>query len=155
MIYIFDSNTLINIFNHYYPERFPSFWDNFNDFISKQTIISVKEVRRELESRGDRLSDWAKSHSELFLPPNAEESGFITEVFKIRHFRILIQKKQQYIEGPAADPFIIAKAKISGACVVTQEKKTDNAAKIPNVCEYFKIDCINLEGFMEKENWTF
>ena len=71
MIYVFDSNTLINIFNHYYPERFPSFWDNFNDFISKQTIISVKEVRRELESRGDRLSDWAKSHSELFLPPNA------------------------------------------------------------------------------------
>jgi len=94
-------------------------------------------------------------HSELFLPPNAEESVFITEIFKVRHFRILIQKKQQYIEGPAADPFIIAKAKISGACVVTQEKKTDNAAKIPNVCDHFGIPCDNLEGFMEKENWTF
>ncbi len=155
MKYVFDSNTLINIFNHYYPEQFPSFWDNFNSFISDQTIMSVQEVRRELEKKGDSLSDWAKRHSELFLPPNAEESIFITEIFKVRHFRILIQKKQQYIEGPAADPFIIAKAKISNAYVVTQEKKKDHAAKIPNVCERFGIPCINLEGFMEKEGWIF
>ena len=155
MIYVFDSNTLINIFNHYYPERFPSFWDNFNDFISKQTIISVQEVRRELERKGDKLSDWAKTHNEFFLPPSAEESSFIIEIFKVGHFRILIQKKQQYIEGPAADPFIIAKAKIINGCVVTQEKNTKNAAKIPNVCDRFKIPCINLEDFMEKENWTF
>jgi len=139
MIYVFDSNTLINIFNHYYPERFPSFWDNFNDFISKQTIVSVQEVRRELEGKGDKLSDWAKNHKELFLPPNVEESSFITEIFKVRHFRILIQKKQQYVEGPAADPFIIAKAKIISDCVVTQENKTENAAKIPNVCDHFGI----------------
>jgi len=155
MIYVFDSDTLINIFNHYYPGRFPSFWDNFNGFILEQTIISVQEVRRELERKGDRLSDWAKSHNGLFLPPNAEESSFVTEIFKVRHFRILIQKKQQYIEGTAADPFVVAKAKIFGACVVTQEKNTENAAKIPNVCDHFGIDCINLEGFMEKENWTF
>ena len=155
MIYVFDSNTLINIFNHYYLERFPSFWGNFNDLISKQTIISVQEVRRELEGRGDRLSDWAKSHSELFLPPNAEESSFITEIFEVRHFRILIQKKQQYIEGPVADPFIIAKAKVSNGCVVTQEKNTEHAAKITNVCDYVGIPCINLEDFMKKENWTF
>jgi len=155
MIYVFDSNTLIDIFNHYYPERFPSFWDNFNGFISKQTIISVREVRKELEEKGDRLSDWAKSHNELFLPPNAEEASFITEIFEVRHFRILIQKKQQYVTGPAADPFIIAKAKVINGCVVTQEKDAENAAKIPNVCKHFGIPCINLEGFMEKEGWQF
>jgi len=155
MKYIFDSDTLIIIFNYYYPEQFTSFWDNFNGFISKQIIISVREVRKELEKKGDRLSDWAKNHKELFLQPNAEESSFITEIFKVRHFRILIQKKQQYIEGPAADPFIIAKAKVINGCVVTQEAHTENAAKIPNVCDHFGIDCINLEGFMERENWTF
>ena len=155
MIYVFDSNTLINIFNHYYPELFPSFWKNFNSFISKQAIISVQEVKKELEEKGDSLSDWAKKHSELFLPPSAEESSFITEIFKVKHFRIMIQKKQQYVEGPAADPFVIAKAKILNACVVTQEKNTKNAAKIPNVCEHFEIPCINLEGFMKKENWVF
>jgi hypothetical protein len=50
---------------------------------------------------------------------------------------------------------VIAKAKVVGGCVVTQEKKKPQAAKIPNVCEHFGIHCVNLEGFMEQENWTF
>jgi len=34
-------------------------------------------------------------------------------------------RKQERLKGkPVADPFVIARAKISGACVVTQEKKT-------------------------------
>ena len=89
----------------------------------------------------------------MFLPPDAEESSFITEIFKIQHFRILIQKKQQYIESLAADPFIIAKAKISGACVVTQEKNTDHAAKISNVCKHFGISCIPL-ALISKVLWN-
>ncbi|HDK37844.1 MAG TPA: DUF4411 family protein, partial [Thiolapillus brandeum] len=31
----------------------------------------------------------------------------------------------------------------------------DNSAKIPNVCKHFSVECINLEGFMEQEEWTF
>ena len=30
-----------------------------------------------------------------------------------------------------------------------------NAAKIPNVCEHFGVHCTNVEGFMERESWTF
>ena len=93
MKYVFDSDSLIDLFRHYYPERFPTLWENFDALVS-----------------GGK---------------------------------------------PVADPFVIARAKISGACVVTQEKKTDNAAKIPNVCDHFGIRCINLEGFMEKESWKF
>ncbi len=43
---------------------------------------------------------------------------------------------------------IIACAKIQGGTVVTEEQLKPNAAKIPNVCEHFKIPCINLETFM-------
>ena len=39
--------------------------------------------------------------------------------------------------------------------VVTQEKLKPGGAKIPNVCAHFKIPCIDLEGFMHKQNWTF
>jgi len=31
----------------------------------------------------------------------------------------------------------------------------ENSAKIPNVCDHFDIPYLNLEEFMEKENWTF
>jgi len=39
--------------------------------------------------------------------------------------------------------------------VVTQEKYKENAAKIPNVCVFFDVACIYLEGFMEKESGQF
>lgn len=30
-----------------------------------------------------------------------------------------------------------------------------NAAKIPNICDHFKIPCMTLEQFMEAEGWVF
>ena len=65
------------------------------------------------------------------------------------------EKKKLLKGGPFADPFIIAKAKIINAVVVSQEKYKENAVKIPNICKYFNIECINLEGFLTKENWKF
>ncbi len=73
----------------------------------------------------------------------------------MRHFQAMVRKQERLKGKHVADPFVIARAKVFNACVVTQEKKTDKAAKIPNVCDHFGIDCINIEGFMEKENWTF
>ena len=52
-------------------------------------------------------------------------------------------------------PFIVAAAKVINGCVVTEESKKPNAPNIPNVCEYFNIECTNLQGFMEREGWKF
>jgi len=69
---------------------------------------------------------------------------------------MLIRKKEQLQGKPVADPFVIAKAQaLAEGCVVTQEIKKPNAAKIPNVCEHFGIPCLNLEAFMENEKWRF
>ena len=57
--------------------------------------------------------------------------------------------------GKNADPFVIARAHALMATVVTMESKPRNGVKIPNICEHFNIDCISLEGFMERENWLF
>ena len=156
MKYVFDSDSLIDMFRHYYPERFPTLWEKFNALISEEKIISAREVFNEIGSSDDSLGVWAKEQKDiLFLEPTVEELEFVAEIFKVKHFQAMIRKQERLKGKPVADPFIIAKARISDACVVTQEKKTDNAAKIPNVCEHFGISCINLEGFMEKENWTF
>ena len=56
---------------------------------------------------------------------------------------------------PCADPFIIAFPEIINGCVVTEEKEKPNAPNIPNVCEHFNIECTNLQGFMEREDWKF
>ena len=67
MIYVFDSSPLIDLFRHYYLDRFPSLWANFDALVSEHRIISVSEVKNELGGHGDRLSDWVKGHREFFL----------------------------------------------------------------------------------------
>jgi len=156
MKYVFDSDSLINLFRHYYPERFPTLWEKFDALVSGGELISVREVFNEIGSSEDPLAIWAKEQKNiLFLKSTVEELHFVGEIFKVRHFQEMIRKQERLKGKPVADPFVIARAKISGACVVTQEKSTENAAKIPNVCKHFGIDCTNLEGFMKKEKWTF
>ncbi len=156
MKYVFDSNSLMNLFWHYYPRRFPTLWEKFDALVSGGELISVREVYNEIGSSEDSLAIWAKKQKNtLFLESTAEELKFVGEIFQVRHFQAMIRKQERLKGKPVADPFVIARAKISGACVITQEKNTKNATRIPNVCDHFGIPCINLEGFMEKENWTF
>lgn len=54
-----------------------------------------------------------------------------------------------------ADPFVIASAYFRKGCAVTEETYKPNAAKIPNICEHYEIDCISLEDLMKKESWVF
>ena len=156
MKYVFDSDSLINLFGHYYPRRFPTLWEQFDALVSGGELISVREVFNEIGSREDSLGTWAKEQKNiLFLETTVEEFKFVAEIFKVRHFQAMIRKQERLKGKPVADPFVIARAKISGACVITQEKNIKNAARIPNVCDHFGIPCINLEGFMKEENWTF
>lgn len=68
----------------------------------------------------------------------------------------MIRRRELLQGGSVADPFVVARAKCLGdGCVVTTEKYSPNAAKIPNVCEHFGVDCTNLEEFMEREKWRF
>ena len=156
MIYVFDSDALIILFKHFYLNRFPSLWEKFDQVVKEGKIISVREVYySEISKRDDRLSQWAKDKQNLFQQSSPEELDFVVEIFKVPHFQSLIHKQERLLGKGVADPFVIARAKILNGWVITQENKTPNAAKIPNVCEHFGIDCSNLEGFMERENWTF
>ena len=156
MAYVFDTNSFREL-SSYYPEQFPTFWEKFNRTVAVGTIISVREARRELydQVHHTHLFDWVKDHGDIFLPPSPAEMRFVSEIFSIRHFRMLVSKQDLLTGNLRADPFIIAKAKIINGCVVTEETRRPNAAKIPNVCEHFEVDCTNLQGFMEREGWTF
>ena len=156
MAYVFDTNSF-RVIGNYYPDQFPTFWRQFNQAVINGKIISVREVRRELEfyTRDPHLSDWVKPQRHIFMEPRPFEMQFVSEIFSVPHFLNLVNKKNQLTGRPCADPFIIAKAKFIDGCVVTEETLKPNAAKIPNVCERFEVDCTNLQGLMEREGWTF
>ncbi len=157
MIYVFDTSSLIDLFNNFYESRFPSLWRNFDQLVALQQIVSVREAANEIKShyKEDRLTEWIKQNPNVFTEPTEDEVVFVKEIFEHDHFQTLISQKSRLKGQPVADPFVIARARFLNATVITQERFKENAAKIPNVCEHFKTRWTNLEGFMAQEGWTF
>jgi len=155
MGYIFDSDSLINLFRHYYLDRFPTLWTRFDALESDGRIISVREVYNETKVRNDRLSDWAKQNQAFFPEPTPEEMDFVNKIFQVADFQSMIKVQSTLRGKPVADPFVIAAAKIKNAIVVTEESLKPTGSKIPNVCNHFKILCVDLQQFMKNENWIF
>lgn len=154
--YVFDNGPLRVLVLNFYKKRFPTLWNNFDELVNQQKIFSTREVLREIEKSQNDLLEWSKTmNSSFFSIPTEDELAFVREIFTVPHFQILVSEKQRLTGYPAADPFVIASAKINKAIVVTTEKEKENSAKIPNVCKHFKIPCIDLEEFMERENWKF
>ena len=156
MTYVLDSSSFI-VIGHYFPSRFPTFWRDFDSLVSAGRIISVREVQKEVDRQAAKphLRDWLYENQAVFLLPGPQETQFVRQILSNRHFQQLISAKQRLTSSPAADPFVIASAYVRDACVVTEETMKPNAAKIPNVCDHYDIECISIEGMMERENWSF
>jgi hypothetical protein len=155
-VYVFDSDVLIPLFTYFYPKQFPSLWNGFNRLVAEGRIVSVREVLNEVRNHGGPLSAWAMDHQAFFLHPSRAEMEFVGQVFAVSHFQSMIREKERLAGKPVADPFLIAKAHLIGnGCVVSNEIERPKAAKIPNVCKYFGVACLNLEQFMERNGWVF
>jgi len=155
--YVFDTSSLIDLFSNFYESRFPSLWRKFDQLVASQRLASVREASNEIQRhyRADRLTEWMRQNPSVFTEPTEGEVAFVKEIFEYTHFQTLISRKSRLTGQPVADPFVIARAKVFNATVVTQEHFRENAAKIPNVCEHFGIEWTDLEGFMEREEWAF
>ncbi|MFY7941678.1 MAG: DUF4411 family protein [Burkholderiaceae bacterium] len=103
---------------------------------------------------GESLS-WAVANRELFTTPDATEGAFVARIYAVEHFQANMERQKLLRGGRNADPFLIARAAAVGATVVTMEKFTPNAARIPNICQHFNVHCLDLRGFMTKEGWDF
>jgi Domain of unknown function (DUF4411) len=155
-MYVFDNSPLSTLFRNYYPSRFPSLWKRFDILISDGTIVSTREVLREInDSSIETLRAWAKDYHELFQAPTAVEGEYVAKIFAVGHMQQNIEMQKLLRGGKNADPFVVAKGAIENRAVVTMEKFKDNATKIPNICKHFGVPCLTLEEFMEKEGWSF
>ena len=156
--YSLDTNTLSQIYRFYYKDRFPSFWVAFNKLVSSGRASSVSEVEAELRGAiglSAAAQELKRLNQGFFSLPSSSEQEFIAEIFGVPHFLNLISAKAIAKGTPVADPFVIAKAASFSLCVVTEEVHRPNAARIPNVCDHFGIECINLEQLMQREGWRF
>ena len=155
-MYVFDTSALSPLFKNFYRSRFPTLWIRFDALVDDGRIESTREVRRELnDSSIESLVEWADAHQSLFATPSAEEGRFVARIYSVANFQHNIERQKILKGGKNADPFVIARAAATGGTVVTMEALRPNGAKIPNICEHFRVRWMALEAFMESEGWTF
>ena len=156
MSYVFDNSPLSALFKNYYRGVFRTLWQDLDTLVADGQILSTREVLREIEDSSiDTMRTWADQNKALFATPTAEEGAFVGRIYQVTHFQQNIELKKLLKGGRNADPFVIARAAVTGSTVVTMEQRKDNAAKIPNICEHFEIPCMTLEEFMQAEDWNF
>ena len=155
-MYVIDTNVFISL-GLYYRKRFPTIWERVDNLADSGDLVSVREVRRELENNcsSEHVLNWVEKYRHIFHIPTNEECQIVSEIFRKNQYLCFV-KKNNILKGmPVADPFIIAAAKAKGFCVVTQESNKSKGARIPTACVDFGVDCIDLEGFLEREKLEY
>lgn len=154
MIYLLDANAYIEAQNRYYRMTIcPGFWDWLDKQFANGQVGSIRMVYDEIFKNADKLADWIKNRQAHFIETDDEETQNIFA--DIAQF---VMEHPEYAEPyagnflAAADPWLIAKAKTSGAMVVTHEVLVgagSKKVKIPNICREFAVDYCNTFDLLE------
>lgn len=161
MSYLLDANTLIEAKNRYYQMRIcPGYWTWLARGKEARTIASVESVGAELRRGNDELAAWAIAHSDLFMSESDEATqvafGEIAVHVAAQSAAMRSGALDEFLGG--ADPWLIAKARVTGTAVVTHERlNLDNRRKflIPNVCQHFGVEFINTFDMLNRLDGRF
>ena len=133
------------------PDSFPSLWNNIERMINDGTLRATEEVREELSQKDDDVYEWAKNRNDLFVPLTIDIQHEVSNI--LAKFQKLVGALS---DRSQADVFVIALAMVENCTVITGEQYgNENKPKIPFVCNYYKIPCINMVGFIREQNWKF
>lgn len=162
MRYLLDSNTYIQAKNFYYNMSFcPAYWEWLDLKYAEGDLGSISSVYEELyqSQNGDELSDWVRERKSQFvdIDDNATQEKYM-EI--IQYTYELPNKSPDKVDLflSKADPWLIAKACVTGAKIVTHEKTVpDNSknVKIPNICKKFNVVCITSFELLQELNAQF
>ena len=150
MMYLVDANVLIQAKNLYYGMDFcPAFWDFIDREAPRSTLASISFVYDELVAGSDELAEWIKERKDdiPFLELSDPETQLkYTEIVNYVNSNGFGQAHiDRFLSG--ADPWLIAKASVMGATLVTHEVLAVGTVirkvKIPNICNAFGVKYIN------------
>ena len=151
-VYSLDASSLIEAYHSYPMEIFPSLWHELERLIKIDRLKMPEPVFDE-EVKDEEIKEWCE---------NKQLKSYIrVTIDQIDQNKVqaLIPKLVNPKTGASGgDPWVVALAQdLPNSVVVTQEKPSGNKGrpKIPNVCKDLEIECTNLIGLMEKENWVF
>lgn len=144
MAYVLDADVFIQAKNGPYSFKVcPGFWEWLDDANSKDLIISIKEVRKELMEYKDLLSLWAKARKKMFVET---QDGSTIESCK----DLATWVYENYEQAAAAkfladaDFVLVAFAQAHNHTVVTHEVPGYGFdVKIPNACKWMEVPVVS------------
>jgi len=168
-LYIIDTSSLIQIKDRYPARKLPGLWADLNTMIVNKRLIAPEEVKKEILDGDDELVPWVHDHTPMFHD-NSSLIG-ITQNPVLEKFPEMANYNSE--KRHHADPFVIAlglaltanpqKSLVSYNPIIVSDEKSDliknpklpfsQIKKIPDVCDYFGLKCIDhlemfkIEGF--------
>ena len=148
-VFLLDANVFIEAQNRYYAQDIvPAFWDWMDSVVGKE-FGTVGPVRDELLVKDDPLGDWMRLRKDadwiLGVDDEDTQQAFAKIAYELdrsaQYRRPAIEK---FLSG--ADPWLIAKASVVGATIVTHEVLSPDAkarVPIPNLCTTRNVACTN------------
>lgn len=149
MKYLFDANVFIEAKNRYYQFSFcPGFWDWMDFVVEDGRAATIDMVKDELLEGKDDLADWIKDRKDAGWFLTVDDEATQKAMGKVSAY---VTSADFHPPGKAkfmgkADPWLIAKARVIGATLVTYETFAPEAKRkvpIPNVCREFDVPFVN------------
>lgn len=159
-LFLIDSNILIEAKNRHYGFDFcPAFWDFLDGEIDKTTIFTIKEVYAELSNANDDLAHWIKDRKDSSFVVTVDDENTQKEFAKIAQYVVSNFSQAEANKFlSVADPWLIAKAKVMEATIVTHEvyaQPNPKKVKIPNICVHFGVNYTNPFDMLRNLNAKF
>ena len=154
--YIIDANILILSNRQLYPfDIMPSFWDQLIEKGAEKTVL-IDKIKSEIYRGGDELAQWLRENQENFIEKDMNDPEVIAAYTRIIQS---VTDNSQYTQAAkdefaeVADSWLCAHALAHDYVIITQEKRSPESKKrvlIPNVCEEFGIEYIDLLTFLRE-----
>ena len=163
VLYLLDANVLIDANRDYYPiARVPEFWDWLLEMGRLGRIKIPQEFYKEVilppppKDRPDPLVEWLKTNKDAIV---LDEEAVVELVTRVTEQGYASDLTDEEIEKIGRDPFLVAYTliDIQERCVVTTEhpkpSKIRANRKLPDVCNYFNVRCINTFALIQELNF--
>lgn len=154
--YLIDANVLMTAHRQLYPfDLAPGFWNQLLEK-SADLIIIIEQVDQEIIAGNDNLKDWYIENKDQFellgIPEQAVRQSYAEIVNYVDgNSQYFLSAKEEFYG--VADSWLCAYGLALGYPIVTLEQPKYQARKrilIPNICEDFNIEYIDLLKFMRE-----
>lgn len=159
-MYLLDSNVFIEAKNRYYAfDIAPVFWSWLDELFSGDARI-ITNVRDEILDGSDELADWMKVRKDeawiLDVDDEKTQLAFTDLANEVSSANYKASAINDFLSR--ADPWIVAKAQVEQATIVTHEQLDLGARRkipLPNPCQSRAITCLNTFDFLRLKSKVF